>query len=329
MDTELYKLIQIMADGRFYSGEKLAGSFGITRAAIWKRMQRVRQVLQIDIHRVPGKGYRLASPITLLNKNYLLSVIALQQGTALDALHLLPSVKSTNDYVAQQPKPAIGRCLACLAEQQTAGRGRRGRVWVSSFGQNIYLSLGYRMNLPIGQLSGLSIVAGVSIAQVLRQHGLQHHGLKWPNDLHCSGKKLAGILVDASGDMDGPSQVVIGVGLNMRVNASAAAEIDQPWTDLSSEMTQLPDRNQLAADILSNLIEACQIYEARGLQPFMHAWKQFDQYQGEKIDLHQGNTIIRGRYMGLSDNGGLVLETADGHQVFHAGEVSMRVQTGN
>lgn len=327
MDAELYKLIQIMADGKFYSGEKLASVFGVSRAAIWKRMQRIADKLRLDIHRVPGKGYRLSRPLVLLDERQLLSTMSASQTDVLDSLHLLPSVASTNDYVAQHPAFRSGGCLACLAEQQTAGRGRRGRGWVSVFGQSISLSLGYNFDLPLTRLAGLSIAAGVGLAQVLRKHGLQQHSLKWPNDIHSSGRKLAGILVDASGAMEGPSRAVIGVGLNMRLDTDEAADIDQPWTDLSTEMIALPDRNQLAGDILSSLIEACQIYESRGLAPFLPAWRDFDLYRGLMIDLLQGDDVISGRYVGLADDGGLILETAAQRRTYYAGEVSMRRQT--
>lgn len=327
MDAELYKLIQLMADGRFYSGERLASSFGITRAGIWKRMQRIESALQLGIDRVPGRGYRLSRPLLLLDKDQIISAMASPQFSVLDALHLLPTVDSTSDYVARYPVPAPSHSIACLAELQTAGRGRRGRNWVSVFGENIYLSLGYSFKLPLTQLSGLSIAAGVVVAQVLSRHGLRQHALKWPNDVHVSGRKLAGILVDAAGDMEGPSRAVIGLGLNMRLDVDAAAGIEQPWTDLSSEMTELPNRNQLAGDMLSTLIEACQLYENKGLQPFLAAWQQFDKHPGLIIDLHQGREIIRGKYIGLADDGGLMLETIKGRQVFYAGEVSMRVDT--
>ena len=326
MKDELYKLVQLIADGRFYSGEKLASACGITRAAIWKRMQRIAAELQVAIDRVPGRGYRLSRPLVLLDKDRIVSAMASSQASALATLHLLPTVDSTSDYIARHPVTAGGSCVACLAEQQTAGRGRRGRSWVSVFGENIYLSLGYSFNLPLPQLSGLSVAAGVSLAQVLSRHGLQQHSLKWPNDIHASGRKLAGILVDASGDMEGPSRAIIGLGLNMRLDKSAAAGIDQPWTDLSSEMTELPDRNSLAGDILSSLVQACQDYEASGLEPFLEGWRQFDSYRGLDIDLYQGQEIISGRYMGLADNGGLILETTGGRKVFYAGEVSMRLQ---
>ena len=326
MDAELYKLVQLIADGRFYSGERLASACGITRAAIWKRMRRIDAELQVVIDRVPGRGYRLSRPLVLLDKDRIVSAMASSQASVLDTLHLLPIVDSTSDYIARHPVTAGGSCVACLAEQQTAGRGRRGRGWVSVFGENIYLSLGYSFNLPLPQLSGLSVAAGVSLAQVLGRHGLQQHSLKWPNDIQASGRKLAGILVDASGDMEGPSRAIIGLGINMRLNERAAAGIDQPWTDLSSEMTELPDRNQLAGDTLSSLIKACQVYETSGLEPFLEGWRQFDNYLGLDIDLHRGQEIISGRYMGLADNGGLILETSGGRKIFYAGEVSMRLQ---
>ena len=326
MDAESYKLIRLMADGGFYSGEKLAASFGITRAAIWKRIQRIDSRFKLRIDRVPGRGYRLSRPLVLLDRKQIIAAMAPPQFSALDTLHMLPTVDSTSDHIARHPVPAPGKCIACLAEQQTAGRGRRGRNWVSVFGENIYLSLGYGFKLPLTKLSGLSIAAGVVLAQVLGRYGLQQHGVKWPNDIHISGRKLAGILVDAAGDMEGPSRAVIGLGLNMRLDREAAAGIDQPWTDLASETMELPNRNQLAGDILSRLIEACQLYENKGLEPFLPAWRQYDKHRGLNIDLHQAREIISGRYVGLADDGGLILETDSGRRVFYGGEVSMRVQ---
>ncbi len=318
----------MIADGNYYSGEKLALSFGITRAAIWKRMQRIGDILGLDIDSVPGRGYRLSRPLVLLDRQKILSSMDRSRIDVLDSLNTLFSVGSTNDYVAKEQASGPGRSVACFAEQQTAGRGRRGRSWVSVFGQNIYLSVGYSFNLPLTQLSGLSIAAGVSLAQVLGRHGLQEQALKWPNDIHSSGRKLAGILVDASGDMEGPSWAVIGLGLNMRLDKNAATGIEQPWTDLFSEMTSLPDRNQLAGDILSDLIGACQTYEMRGLQPFLQAWQQFDRYQGQEVELNQGQSTASGRYIGLADDGGLILETDTGQHIYYAGEVSMRKKTG-
>lgn len=324
MNADEYLLLGVLADGGFHSGELLAERFSVTRAAIWKRIRNLNTLPGIDIQSVRGKGYRLPAPLELLQAGAIRDCIALGLQPRLPDLHLLPLTRSTNDYLLNRCSPMLNGGHACVAEYQTAGRGRRGRQWVSSFGSNIYLSLAWRFDLPMAELAGLSIAAGVTVARVLTAHGVQGHGLKWPNDIHIQGKKLAGLLVEANGEMDGPCQAVIGVGINMQIPELVAKDIDQPWTDLAACFDVMPDRNRLVGDLLNALLNACIQYQQRGLAPFLQTWEAYDIYLGEEVELLMGGNILTGTYAGLNDRGGLILEGSSGRQIWYSGEVSLR-----
>jgi len=326
MNDEEYALLGVLADGRFHSGEALAIQFGITRAAIWKRIRRLAAFPGIDIESMRGKGHRLITPLELLDKEAIRRCVQPELQTRLVDLQVLPVIASTNAFLSDQCSPHLHGGHACVSEYQTAGRGRRGRQWVSVFGSNVYLSLAWRFDLCMADLAGLSIAVGVAVAQVLADLGLRSHGLKWPNDIHIHGKKLAGILVEAGGEMEGPCQAIIGLGLNIRLPASAAQDIDQPWTDLSACLDTLPGRNRLVGKLLDALLQTCVIYQQRGLAPFMETWNAYDIYLGQEVTLMTGSSTITGIYTGLDDQGGLVLEGAAGRQIWYSGEVSLRGQ---
>ncbi|WP_456412080.1 bifunctional biotin--[acetyl-CoA-carboxylase] ligase/biotin operon repressor BirA [Thiolapillus sp.] len=327
MNAGEYQLLKVLGDAKFHSGEALAGRFSVSRAAIWKRVRNLNQVPGIDIQSVRGKGYCLPAPLDLLDADAILARIGPARRSRLLKLALLPVVPSTNEYLLNQRNPLLHSGHACVAEHQTAGRGRRGRQWVSVFGNNVYLSLAWRFDLSMADLAGLSIAAGVAVARALAARGLRGHGLKWPNDVHVQGKKLAGILVEANGEMEGPCLAVIGIGLNVRLPASAGGDIDQPWTDLAACLASLPDRNALVGDLLGALVDVCIQYQQQGLAPFLEAWKEYDIYMGKPVELQVGDERITGVYAGLSDQGGLVLDSPAGRRTWYSGEVSLRSKT--
>lgn len=318
-----FLLLQHLADGRFHSGENLADALGVSRAAVWKRLKRLQRLPGIQVDAVRGRGYRLTEPLCLLDEAEL-------RDSAGDANHhlanieLLAEVDSTSAYLMTCPQPRPGYGYACLAEYQAAGRGRRGRRWVSGFGKNLALSLAWTFDLPMSALAGLSLAAGVAVAEALRKAGVTGHGLKWPNDLYLDDRKLAGILVEASGEASGPTRVVIGVGLNLAVDASSAGEIDQPWADLSEQLGSPPPRNRIAGLLLDQLVNACLRYGAEGLAPFLKEWQQHDLHLGRDVMLQLGEQIIHGRYVGLAEDGALLLETQSGRTAYQGGEVSLR-----
>ena len=320
------RLLHCLADGHFHSGQTLATAMGVSRAAVWKQVRRLQQEFGVAIHAVRGRGYRLAAPLELLDLERIREHIGEPSRARLEGIELLTCTPSTNSCAAADPPTQSGYARAWLAEHQTAGRGRRGRDWVSVFGHNIYLSLAWRFDLAMSELSALSLAVGVIVAETLRDLGVSGHALKWPNDLLADGRKLAGILVEVSGEAAGPATAVVGVGLNMRLPASSADSIDQPWTDLDALHGGGVSRNALAGKLIDRLVDACDLFAREGITPYRDRWLAFDAYHGRPVTLHSGGRVLEGIYAGIAANGALILDDGAGRSEHHAGEISLRAQ---
>lgn len=317
-------LLRQLSDGRFHSGEQLADFLGVSRTAVWKHIRRLQNDFDLAVTAVRGRGYRLGAPLELLDVTAIRAELSTRAIAALDMLSVLPSVQSTNGCAIADPPLESGVARVWLAEYQTAGRGRRGRDWVSSFGANIYLSLAWRFDLPMSELQGLSLASGVVVAEVLKDIGCDTHGLKWPNDVLVDGRKLGGILVEVAGEAGGPATAVIGVGLNLRLPAGVGQKIAQPWTDLRSQMSGPVQRNRLVGKLVEQLIHACRLFGAQRLSPFLSRWERFDLLCGEPVCLYRGSEVIEGVYRGIGASGAMILEDQHGCREHHAGEVSLR-----
>jgi len=325
-----YWLIQLLADGKFHSGEGLAQQLGLSRAAIWKQIKGLREQWGIELHAVSGRGYRLAKPLELLQQEKIFAQLPAATKERLSGLEVHDTIDSTNEHLMQQAAAGAANGWLCLAERQTAGRGRRGREWVSPFGSNIYLSILWRFSLAPMELSGLSLAAGLAVVRALNQLGVTEVGLKWPNDILWQEQKLAGLLLEVTGESEGPSQVVLGLGLNTQMSNKQGESIDQPWVDL----TQIPGgeavgRNQLAAELIHQLINALECFEAHGLSPLMEEWQQQDLYQNKMVTLRMGNRTVVGQHVGIDENGALLLFHAGEIKAYYAGEVSLRLDQGD
>lgn len=319
-----YHILFSLADGRFHSGEDLAQACGVSRAAIWKHVKLLRESFGLEVYSVRGKGYRLSRPLELLDEGRIRAALSEPARTRLQRLEVLHQLGSTNSHLMEQALEGAPSGYACLAEQQTAGRGRRGRQWVSPFGCNIYLSLLWRFGKGPAELSGLSLAAGLGVVRSLEQLGVEDARLKWPNDVLWDGRKLAGLLLEVAGEADGPSRVVLGLGINTRLDPEYGEMIDQPWTDLS----RIPggtdiSRNQLAARLLENLSEILQRFEQEGLQPLIGEWQRYDLYHGQPVSLRVGEKLLKGINRGINSDGALLLEQGDKLSPFHGGEVSL------
>ncbi|WP_088332875.1 bifunctional biotin--[acetyl-CoA-carboxylase] ligase/biotin operon repressor BirA [Lacimicrobium sp. SS2-24] len=310
----LLKLIQ----GGFYSGERLGNELGISRAAVSKHIHSLMQ-LGLDIFSVTGKGYKLATKLQLMDAQLIRSYCQHYDAP----LDLLNVVDSTNSYLKQTAdlhKP--GGC--CLAEAQTAGRGRQGKHWVSPFGASLYLSMYWGFLGGYQAIGGLSLAVGVAVVRALRHLGYDTVQLKWPNDVYLNGKKLAGILVEVEGQLDDTSHCFIGVGLNIQLPANQTKQIDQPWTDLHTESGQPVDRNRLAACLLDELFNALGQFSEHGLAVFMQEWHRSNLYENKKVRLLCGPKEFTGTCLGINEQGALVVETENGKQLFYGGEISVR-----
>ncbi|MBW8824136.1 MAG: biotin--[acetyl-CoA-carboxylase] ligase [Xanthomonadales bacterium] len=309
------------------SGAELAVRAGQTRAAIGKRIQALRRA-GVAIGADRGRGYWLESPLDLLDADAIRAGLAAAVRPQVRTLDVAWRIDSTNSALLARRAPETG-IAALFAEQQTAGRGRRGRAWVSPLAAHLYLSVLRRFEGGLARLGGLSLVAGVAVAEALRdRHGIAV-GLKWPNDLLVDGRKLGGILVEGGGEHGGPVQAVIGIGINVRMPATMAKDIGQPWIDLASANPELAlQRSRIAAAVLESLVRALDVFDAQGLPPFLARYRALDVLAGHAIDVHATGGVQAMQALGLAADGGLRVRRADGSEsTLHSGEVSVRRAT--
>lgn len=321
----LSTLLSMMSDGRFHSGERLGASLGVSRAAVWKALVRL-ETEGFPIQRVRGKGYRIPRGAVLFD----LKAIRQHLPSGLAEYwqwHLSQAIDSTNAE-AQRLMSGAGshHPLVCISEQQTAGRGRRGRTWVSPYAQNIYMTFVEPFTNGAQGLEGLSLVVGIVLADTLESCGYPGVRLKWPNDLLLENKKLAGILIEIAGDLTSDCVAVIGVGVNVLMQAEAGAQIAQPWTSLlqASDQGEL-DRNRLVAVFAEKLLLALREFRQSGFQAFVTEWDKRDVWLSQSVSVTSGTNTLTGVHQGVSDRGALKLLTAAGQILVSGGEVSLRV----
>lgn len=312
------QLARRLADGRFHSGESLARDLGVSRSAVWKHV-RALAGLGLDIQSVPGRGYRLAEPLELLDADAIRAALPVAWRERLGVAAAF-SLDSTSARLAALPDAALP--AACLAEHQSAGRGRRGRVWVSPPGGNLYLSLGWRFAALPPDFPALGLAAGVAVCEALAGFGLEEPGLKWPNDLVAQGGKLGGLLLEVSGEPPGPCRVILGLGLNLRMPRDI--EVGQAWTELAA-LGPLPGRNRLAAALLGALCAMLDTFATAGFAPFRGAWERRDVLRGRLVEVRTEAGRVQGRALGVAADGALRLWLSDGERRFYSGEVSVRM----
>ncbi len=314
-------LLPVLADGCYHSGEELGEILGVSRTAIWKHLKKLES-LGLPLTKVKGKGYCLEGGIELLNRSKIAASMSARAQGLLANLELCQVVDSTNDSLMRQSTIGPSAGYACLAEQQTAGKGRRGRSWVSPFGRNIYLSVCWGFE-SVAALEGLSLAVGVALARALSAVGVEGVALKWPNDILCGSQKLAGVLIEVSGDLAGSCQVVVGLGVNVSMPAAAAEAIEQPWIDVAS-LVEGVSRNHLAGAILSELLLLLEGYGEHGFSAYRQEWQSLDAYYGQRVELHTATRSYSGIARGVDDSAALLLELESGLQAFVGGEVSLR-----
>ncbi|MDY0929339.1 bifunctional biotin--[acetyl-CoA-carboxylase] ligase/biotin operon repressor BirA [Pantoea trifolii] len=309
------KLVALVADGEFHSGEQLGEALGMSRAAINKHIQTLKS-WGLDVYTVTGKGYSLPEPIQLLDEEVILS--HLHQPN----LAVIPVIDSTNQYLLDR-MDQLPSGYACIAEYQQAGRGRRGRKWFSPFGSNLYMSMYWRLEQGPAAAMGLSLVIGIIMAEVIQSLGAPDVRVKWPNDLYLNDRKLAGILVELTGKTGDAAQIVIGAGVNLLMRSEGTAEINQGWINLQEAGVEI-DRNELAAKLINSLREALPIFERDGLAPFVSRWEALDNFINRPVKLLIGDREVYGIARGIDKQGGLLLEQDGVIKSWVGGEISLR-----
>ncbi|MDD1612436.1 MAG: bifunctional biotin--[acetyl-CoA-carboxylase] ligase/biotin operon repressor BirA [Methylococcaceae bacterium] len=319
------KILILLADGEFHSGAEMAEVLGVTRSAVWKQLNALES-LGVQHAAVSGKGYRLLRPIELLDSNKILGHLGDHSRASVSKLEIHDQIDSTNTYLSSLARQNAPSGHICLAERQIAGKGRRGRQWISPYGSNILLSILWRFQHGPAAISALSLAIGIAVIRALRRHGIDNAGLKWPNDVYSEGKKLGGILIEVAGENEGPCYAVTGLGLNLLLPEEEAESIDQPWTDLTRIAGgRHIGRNKLAGELISQLLAVLTGFEQTGIGAYLDEWREYDCLRGESASIYIGAQQFNGTLEGIDSQGFLLMRDEDDKlRAFASGEVSFR-----
>jgi BirA family biotin operon repressor/biotin-[acetyl-CoA-carboxylase] ligase len=321
MDHRLL-LDQLSAD-RAASGSALAARLGVTRAAVWKQVE-VLRALGAPIDAESGRGYRLRWPLEWLDAAGILAELDAGQRRRVGSIDVLWQVDSTSSELLRRGDDT-GELLVCCAETQTAGRGRRGRQWLSPLGGNLYFSLRRRFEHGMAALTGLSLAAGTAAIAALADCGIHEAGLKWPNDVQARGRKLAGVLIELGGEFLGPCHAVIGVGINLRLPGALAAALGQPVIDLATLCGDaVPGRNRLAGRLLARLIEALDRFAADGFAAFADEYARLDLLRDQPVSVTDARGTRDGVAAGVDDRGALRVRHGNRIAAYDSADVSVR-----
>ena len=322
MSIEPASLLRTLRADRAISGSDLAVRLGVTRAAVWKQIRGLR-ALGAPVEAVAGQGYKLAWPFEALDIDAIRAQLdsSLKRRMRNIAVHW--RIDSTNAELLRNAAAGAPGLSICLAEMQSAGRGRRGRGWVSPLGANVYFSLLQRFTGGMSTLSGLSLAAGVALAQALEDCGAAGIGLKWPNDVVVDGRKLAGILIEAGGEFLGPCFAVIGIGINLRL--PEGVDVGQPATDLARICGgAMPPRNRVVACVASRLVDALDRFAADGFGAFAQAYSARDALAGRRIRVQTARDGHDGIADGVDARGALRVRHGTALVAYDSADVSVR-----
>lgn len=315
-------LIRKLADGRFHSGESMAKLLGVSRTAVWKLIQKIES-WQIEIYKVRGRGYKIPGGLDLINQSDLAANLA-ANNQLFKKVTVLTSIDSTSSFLSREWRKITSVGQVCIAEHQSAGRGRKGRVWVSPFAANLYFSIGVQLPIGLNALGGVSLAVGMALCKALNKMSGGKIKIKWPNDLLVDGKKLAGILVEASGDSSDSSFLNVGVGINWNMQLEQGKTIDQPWINLKDILVKPITRNKVLACVLNEIDKVLFDYQNNGFINIANDWAKLSACYQQPVNVHLPKTVVQGIEQGIESSGALIIKTASGLQAYHSGEVSLR-----
>lgn len=314
-----WQLLHLLADGEFHSGEVLAGQLGVSRASVFNALAEVAD-FGVTLQRIRGRGYRLAQPWQCLEQENILACLGADARKF--SIEVLSQAASSNSLLLQRAALGAPSGSVLAVEWQTAGRGRMGRTWHSGLGSALTFSLLWRFDCALHALSGLSLAVGVAVVRALNRWQAQGVRLKWPNDIVTEQGKLAGVLIEAQGDMLGPSAVVIGIGLNCALPEALLDRIGQPATALAEVCAQPLERNQVLAGLLQELAGVLQEFEQGGFAALQQEWERHHLYQDSQVQVRMPDGVeIHGVARGATAKGELCLETEQGMRLVNSGEI--------
>lgn len=316
-------LLELLSDGRFHSGEALGTALGVSRAQIWQVIKSLAPY-GLNVESVRGLGYRVPSPLSLLDCDSITANVSPATKSALSNFEIFFTIDSTNAYLMQKAKEGATSGSVCFAEHQSAGTGRRGRNWVSPLGRNLYFSLLWRFPDGPARLGGLSLIMAMATIDALESLGIFGLAAKWPNDIVSTNGKVGGILMEVAGEHNGPCHVVVGIGLNIGMPQSAGGAIEQSWSNITPQ-DEAPSRNEVAIALLDHLFEAMQQFEIEGAASFMQRWQKYDITYGKEVNIHLHDRVVSGVAQGVDERGFLIVAHDDKLAYYSSGEISLRL----
>ncbi len=319
-------LVRLLGDGEYRSGEELGERLGVSRTAIWKQLKKL-EGLGVTLEAVRGRGYRVSPPIELLDGSEIVGKLPHAARRRLARLFVEMQLDSTNSFLLNRFSQGAGHAEVCFAEQQTSGRGRRGRRWETPLGGGLTFSLGWRFDSPAAHLQGLSLSVGVVIAQALASQGVDIE-LKWPNDLllrRGDGElaKLGGVLIELQGDAEGPCEVVIGIGLNVLCAPKLEGGKGLPSGCLG-EVNRGLSRNAVAAVLIEHLTAMLERFGSEGFEPWRSRWNQLHALSGCAVNVTLGEGGYLATALDVDSNGNLRVREGDTIRTLAGGEITLR-----
>ena len=293
----------------FTSGEALSDKLGLSRTAVWKHVNALR-LKGYRIDAIPARGYRLVEVPDRLTALELAPLLNTHDvGAGIHAFETLPSTNVTAFELAREGA-AHGEIV--IAEEQTQGKGRRGRAWVSPKGQNLYFSVILRPDLPPHVAPELTLVAAVALAETIEDSGLKAT-IKWPNDVQVGGKKVGGILTELSAEVDVIHFVILGMGVNLNI---AAADFPPELKDIATSLSEAKgarvSRSLFAAALFTRLEEWLDLHQEQGFAPVRDAWKKYASTLGQEVLVKTEGKELQGVAEDVDERGALLLRLPDG-----------------
>jgi len=304
--VKLKLLKKLLISQEYISGETLANDLGISRTAIWKHIEQLRES-GYKIEAQPRQGYRLLSRP---QQDLSLEEIGLCLKTSWMGHRLiyLSETASTNDVAKQLARQEAAPGTVVLAGHQTHGKGRLGRRWISPPDVNLYFSIVLRPNVSPSKAAVATLVVAVAIVKAIREVAGIPATIKWPNDILCQGRKLVGILTEMSADMDRVHHIVVGIGINCNSDlTSLSNHLLAPATSITLETGTIVARDQLLCCCLEQLEKYYSIWIEQGFASIVDEWKRHSETLGKRIKVLVDDQIVEGTAVDLDQNGNLIL----------------------
>jgi len=311
-------LLRLLADGEFHGFRELGEALALAPVDLKVQLEALCDD-GFELHTRNQSALALATRVEWLDTERIRAVLKPAVRQSLGSIEIFDCIDSTNQRLLQAPPPVTGHGSVCLAEAQSAGRGRLGRSWYSPPAVNLYLSLSWRLENEVAALQGLSLAVGVAVADACERLGAKGIGLKWPNDLVTAGGKLGGILMELRSDC-----AIIGIGLNVNQSCRQMHAIEQAATSLHTLAHGPVSRNQLAGEILNAAHPVLAGYARDGLGPYRERWQQRDALRGRHVVLSDNPGCLTGVALGIDTNGAYLLETPEGIVPVNAGSLRLR-----